>query len=87
MSGVASDADVGRETAANYVALSEALQLVTLVPAWSASVTTRAKRRPRVALVDTGLAADLCGLGEQAFAPTADGVAAGALFDTSSPPR
>jgi uncharacterized protein len=35
-----------------------------------------------VVLVDTGLAADLCGLGEQTFAPTADGVAAGALFDT-----
>jgi hypothetical protein len=41
-----------------------------------------ASRRPKVVVVDTGLAADLCGLGEQAFGPTADGVAAGALFDT-----
>jgi predicted AAA+ superfamily ATPase len=82
VSGVAGDADVGRETASNYVALLEALHLVTLVPPLSTSITTRAKRRPKVTLVDTGLAADLCGLGEQAFAPTADGVAAGALFDT-----
>jgi uncharacterized protein len=82
VSGVAGDAEVGRETASNYVALLEALHLVTLVPAWSTNVTTRAKRRPKVTLVDTGLAADLCGLGDQAFAPTADGVAAGALFDT-----
>jgi predicted AAA+ superfamily ATPase len=82
VSGVAGDAELGRETASNYVALLEALHLVTLLPAWSTSITTRAKRRPKVVLVDTGLAADLCGLGEQAFAPTADGVAAGALFDT-----
>lgn len=36
----------------------------------------------RGVVVDTGLAADLCGLGEQAFGPTADGTAAGALFET-----
>jgi predicted AAA+ superfamily ATPase len=82
VSGVAGDAEVGRETASNYVALLEALHLVTLLPAWSTSITTRAKRRPKIVLVDTGLAADLCGLGEQTFAPAADGVAAGALFDT-----
>ena len=82
VSGVAGDAEVARETASNYVALLEALHLVTLLPAWSTSITTRAKRRPKIVLVDTGLAADLCGLGEQAFSPTADGVAAGALFDT-----
>lgn len=81
-SDVASDAEVGRETASNYVTLLEALHLVTLLPAWSTNVTTRAKRRPRVVVVDTGLAADLCGLGEQTFAPAADGTAAGALFET-----
>jgi predicted AAA+ superfamily ATPase len=82
VSGVAGDAEVGRETASNHVTLPEALHLVTLLPAWSTSITTRAKRRPKIVLVDTGLAADLCGLGEQTFAPAADGVAAGALFDT-----
>jgi uncharacterized protein len=82
VSGVAGDADVGRDTASNYVALLEALHLVTLVPGWSTSITSRAKRRPKVMLADTGLAADLCGVGEQAFSPSADGVAAGALFDT-----
>jgi uncharacterized protein len=82
ISGVAGDAEIGRETATNYVALLEALNLVTLIPAWSTSITTRAKRRPKVVLIDTGLSADLCGIGQQAFGPTADGVAAGALFDT-----
>jgi predicted AAA+ superfamily ATPase len=82
VSGIAGDAEVGRETASNYVTLLEALHLVTLLPAWSTNITNRAKRRPKVVVVDTGLAADLCGLGEQTFAPAADGTAAGALFET-----
>jgi predicted AAA+ superfamily ATPase len=82
VAGIAGDAEVGRDTASNYVSLLEALHLVTLLPAWSTNVTTRAKRRSKVVVVDTGLAADLRGLGEQAFAPTADGTAAGALFET-----
>lgn len=82
VAGVAGDAEIGRETATNYVTLLEALHLVTLLPAWSTNLTNRAKRRPKVIVVDTGLAADLCGLGEQAFAPAADGTAAGALFET-----
>lgn len=80
--GIAGDAEVGRETASNYVTLLAALHLVTLLPAWSTNITNRAKRRPKVVVTDTGLAADLCGLGEQTFAPTADGTAAGSLFET-----
>ncbi|MFB9923720.1 ATP-binding protein [Amycolatopsis halotolerans] len=82
VSGIAGDAEVGRETASNYVTLLEALHLVTLLPAWSTNITNRAKRRPKVVVADTGLAADLCGLGEQTFSPTADGTAAGSLFET-----
>ncbi|SDN72939.1 ATP-binding protein [Allokutzneria albata] len=82
VSSIAGDAEVGRETASNYVTLLEALHLVKLLPAWSTNITNRAKRRPKVVVVDTGLAADLCGLGEQTFAPVADGTAAGALFET-----
>lgn len=82
VTGLAGDAEIGRETASNYVTLLEALHLVTLLPAWSTNLTTRAKRRPKVVVVDTGLAADLYGLGEQAFGPGADGTAAGALFET-----
>lgn len=79
---LARDAELSRETTANYVALLEALYLVTLIPPWATSSTTRAKRRPKITLVDTGLAADLVGVGEATFAPSADGVLAGALFET-----
>lgn len=54
-SGIAGDAEVGRDTASNYVTLLEALHLVAVLPARSTNITTRAKRRPRVLVVDTGL--------------------------------
>lgn len=82
VSGIAGDAEIGRDTASNYVTLLEALHLVTLLPAWSTNITNRVKRRPKIVVVDTGIAADLSGLGEQTFAPSADGTAAGALFET-----
>ncbi|MGH3772385.1 MAG: ATP-binding protein [Pseudonocardiaceae bacterium] len=79
---LARDAELSRETTANYVALLQALYLVTLIPPWATSATTRAKRRPKITLVDTGLAADLVGAGEATFGASADGVLAGALFET-----
>ncbi|MGH9189149.1 MAG: ATP-binding protein [Acidimicrobiales bacterium] len=82
ISDVAADAGLSRSTTANYISLLEALHLVVLIPAWATSATTRAKRHPKVVLVDTGLAADLCGAGEAVFGARADGRLAGALFET-----
>ncbi|MGH8907201.1 MAG: ATP-binding protein [Egibacteraceae bacterium] len=79
---LARDADLARETTATYVGLLEALYLVVRLPAWATSATTRAKRRSKILIVDTGLAADLCGTGEAEFGPRADGRQAGALFET-----
>ncbi|MGQ0776514.1 MAG: ATP-binding protein [Pseudonocardiales bacterium] len=82
VSDVASDVQLARETTADYIGLLEALYLVVRLPGWSTNHTTRAKRRPKVLLVDSGLAADLCGAGEADFGPRADGRIAGALFET-----
>jgi len=57
MSEVASDVQLARETTADYIGLLEALYLVVRLPGWSTNHTTRAKRRPKVLLVDSGLAA------------------------------
>lgn len=62
---LAGDAGISRLTANRYLALLEALYLVHLQPAWATSATTRAKRAPKVHLVDSGLAASLIGLGER----------------------
>jgi len=64
VSGLAADAEIGRDTASNYLALLEALHLITILPQWSSSATTSAKRRPKVVMADSGLAADLCGTGQ-----------------------
>lgn len=82
ISSLAADAELNRETVRSYVALLEALYLVHLLPAWSTNLTTRAKHRPKIHLVDTGLTADLCGLGERDLSPTQAGSAAGALFES-----
>lgn len=85
VSEVASDVQLARETTADYIGLIEALYLAVRLPGWSNHTVPafgRAKRRPKVLLVDSGLAADLCGAGEADFGPRADGRIAGALFET-----
>jgi uncharacterized protein len=82
ISEIAADAQLSRATTADYVGLLEALYLAIRLPAWASSATPRAKRRPKVVVVDTGLAADLCGVGQSEFGPRADGKTAGALFET-----
>lgn len=79
---VAADAELNRATVGDYVSLLEALYLVVLIPAWSPGAATRAKRRSKIVLVDTGLLTDQIGAGEAAFAADTDGVVAGALFET-----
>lgn len=65
MTELARDAGVSRTTASRYLALLEALYLVHLQQPWATNATTRAKRAPKVHLVDSGLTASLLGLGER----------------------
>lgn len=62
---LARDLGLDRSTVTNYVAILEAIHLLHLLPAFSTSATTAAKRRPKIHLVDSGLAAHLNGLGER----------------------
>jgi hypothetical protein len=82
VSDLARDAELDRGTIASYLALLEALYLVLVVPAFATSATSRAKRRSKVFVTDSGLAAHLAGAGEATFGPHGDGPLAGALFET-----
>ncbi len=82
VSGIAQDAQLSRATAANYIGLLRALYLAVTLPAWSTNHTTRAKKRDKIMLLDSGLAADICGADEADFGPNADGRIAGALLET-----
>jgi uncharacterized protein len=82
ISELANDAHLARPTTANYISLLEALYLVVQIPPWSRNITSQVKRRSKVVIADTGLAADLCSVNSSDFAVTADGTAAGGLFET-----
>ena len=77
------DAELDRATVSTYVSLLQALYLVVEVPAFATSATTRAKRRPKVFITDSGLAAHLANAGPATFGVGGDGALAGALFETA----
>lgn len=80
VSDLARDASITRETAGRYVTLLEALHLITVIPAWATSATSRVKRHPKVIVSDVGLAAALGRVGAGAL--EAGGEALGRLFET-----
>lgn len=56
---VARSADCDRRTVERYLSLLEMTGLVHRLPAWSANLTARESRRPKILICDTGLAAHL----------------------------
>lgn len=51
-----------QSTAENYVGLLEAVFLITRLPAWGTTLRSRAASRPKVHMVDSGIAARLARL-------------------------
>ena len=81
VSSAAGALGIDRSTVVSYLEWLEAVFLVHSIPAWSRNLTARATRRPKLHLTDTGLAADLLGLGQEALlSPTAP--ATGSLIET-----
>jgi uncharacterized protein len=56
---------IPRRTAEDYVRLLEDLFLVSRLPAWGRTLRSRARARPKVHVVDSGVAAHLMGLSQQ----------------------
>jgi len=54
-------------TLSTYVSLAETLYLVHRLPAWSANLTAKAVRRPKIHFVDSGLAATILNTGPEAL--------------------
>ena len=77
---LARDAGLARDTMSRYLALLEALYLLVPLPAWASSAVTRAKRRAKGHIVDTGLAASIAGMSDDDLAPT--GAMGGPLLES-----
>lgn len=76
-SRVANDAGIPETSLPPYLDLLETLFLIHTVPAWGENLTKRVTGRPKVLLLDTGLAARLNNVTAAAMAP---GVASNATW-------
>jgi uncharacterized protein len=59
---------LSRDTVNRYLRLLELVFFIKQVPAWSRNLTTRAVSTPKVVMVDSGIAANLCGFDGAALA-------------------
>lgn len=75
---------IGRDQAGSYLRLLELVYLTLELPAWSANLGARVTKRPKLHLVDSGLAAHLQGLTATRLSPTdpAGATMFGALLET-----
>ena len=70
-SRVAVDAGIPETSLPGYLELLSSLYLIQVLPAWGTNLTQRVVGRPKVSLLDTGLAARLSNLSPAALAPGA----------------
>jgi predicted AAA+ superfamily ATPase len=78
---VAKAAGIPETSLSPYLSLLETLYLIHFLPAWGDNLAKRVIGRPKVSLLDTGLAARLNNLTPVAMPPGAVSVAAGGLFE------
>jgi predicted AAA+ superfamily ATPase len=81
-SRVASDAGIPETSLPGYLDLLETLYLIHRMPAWGDNLTKRVTGRPKVAVLDTGLAARLNHVTPSAMAPGIVSGAAGGLLES-----
>ncbi len=78
---LANDAQLGAETMRRYLPLLEAVFMCWRLPAWSANLTSKVVHRPKLHIIDPGLAAALLGVSAAALA-TPGHPADGQLLET-----
>lgn len=81
ITGAANDLGIDPSTVVSYLEWLRTVFLIYELPPWSRNFTSRAVRRPKLHVTDTGLAANLLGVGAAMLAP-ATAPATGALLET-----
>lgn len=81
ISRAAGNLGMDRSTVVSYLEWLRTVFLIHELPPWSANFTSRAVRRSKLHLADTGLAADLLGVDPEMLVPATAG-ATGALVET-----
>jgi predicted AAA+ superfamily ATPase len=80
-SSLAADAGIPANTLPPYLRLLETLYLTHRIPGWSTRLSARAVSRPKLALLDTGLAASLVNVSAAGAGPAGDPQHAGRLLE------
>jgi predicted AAA+ superfamily ATPase len=80
-SRLARDSGIPETSLSGYIELLETLYLIHRLPAWAPNLTKRETGRPKLALLDTGLAARLINLPPRALHPGVVSNHAGGLFE------
>jgi uncharacterized protein len=70
---IATDAAIPETSLTGYLDLLESLYVIHTIPAWGGNLTQRVVGRPKVSLLDTGLAARLGNLSPAALSPSGAG--------------
>ncbi len=81
ISDVASLTEIPATSLTRMLELLETMYLIQHIPAWSTNLTKRAVSRPKVSLLDTGLAARLLGISALGAGPDGYGELAGHLLE------
>lgn len=81
MAGIAGDSGIPVRTLEPYLDLLETLFLIHRLPVWSTNLSKRVVSRPKVALLDTGLAARLLNVAAAGAAVRANAEVAGQLLE------
>lgn len=79
---VARDTDIPARTLTPYLELLQTLYLTQRIPAWATNLAKRAVSKPKVSLLDTGLAARLINVSAQGASPGANPGVAGGLLES-----
>lgn len=83
LSSLAAGAEIPVRTLPPYLDLLETLYLIDRVPAWSTNLSKRVVDRPKVLLLDSGLAARLVNVSPTGAGPNVNPDAAGAIIETT----
>ena len=78
---LAADAGFAARTLPPYLDLLDTLYLTWRIPAWSTNLTNRVAERPKIALLDTGLAAHLIHVSPTSLQPARNPEPAGPLLE------
>ena len=79
---VARDTDIPPRTLTPYLELLQTLYLTQHIPAWATNIAKRVVSKPKVSLLDTGLAARLVNVSSQGASPGANPDVAGGLLES-----